>query len=205
MVTLNELQRDALGEMFNVGVGRAAASLSQIVQEEILLSAPVVRLMSVAEAGSELGQADLTKYSSVSQIFTGPFEARALLIFPEINALEIVSLMIGQHIAPDELSEFQQETMCEVGNIILNACISALGDLFGTEFSSTLPVHCYGDYKTLAIGEQTDEQTVLLLIQVDLVISKRQTNGHILFLLSVNSLNSLLACIDRYLSGHGIA
>jgi chemotaxis protein CheC len=33
MTQLTELQCDALGEIFNIGVGRAASSLSQIVNE----------------------------------------------------------------------------------------------------------------------------------------------------------------------------
>lgn len=200
---LSELQIDALGEMFNVGVGRAAASLSQIVNNEVLMSAPEVRVISPEEARKELAGTGMRRCSSVSQTFSGPFDAKALLIFPENNALEIVSLMMGQHIAPDELAEYEQETMCEVGNIILNACISALADLFGTEFQSTLPVHCFGDFQTIALGN-AQNQPVILLIQVDLIISKKQVQGHILFLLSVSSLKSLVESVDRYLAGHGL-
>ena len=204
MIDLSELQRDALSEMFNIGVGRAAASLSQIVQEEILLSAPMVRLLTSEQAAEELGHAEFTNYSTVTQAFRGPFDAHALLIFPETRALQIVSLMIGQHISPEELSEYEQETMCEIGNIILNACISALADLFHTEFDSTLPVHHYGNYQSIKLSDDAD-RTHLLLIQVDLIISKQQLQGHILFLMSVNSLHALLDCVNRYLQEQGIA
>lgn len=200
---ISELQQDALGEMFNLGVGRAASSLSLIVNDEILLSAPQVRVISIEDAKKELGSTGMSRCSSVSQNFSGPFDTHALLIFPETNALEIVSLMIGQHIKPDELAEFEQEAMCEVGNIILNACISALADLFGTEFQSTLPVHSFDDYQSLALGGPHDE-TIILLIQVDLIISKQQIHGHILLLLSVSSLNSLIESVDRYLAAHGL-
>lgn len=200
---LSEQQQDALEEMFNLGVGRAAASLSQIVNEEILLTAPQVRIISIEDAKTELGSSGTSRCSSVSQTFTGPFDAHALLVFPETNALEIVSLMIGQHIKPDELAEFEQEAMCEVGNIILNACISALADLFGTEFRSTLPSHSFDDFQSITLGGAHD-QTVILLIQVDLIISKQQINGHILLLLSISSLNSLIESVDRYLAAHGL-
>lgn len=195
---ISELQQDALSEMFNLGVGRAASSLSQIVNEEILLTAPQVRIIRIEDAKKELGSTGMNRCSSVSQVFTGNFDTHALLVFPEANALEIVSLMIGQHIKPDELAEFEQEAMCEVGNIILNACISALADLFGTEFQSTLPVHSFDDLQSLALGGP-DNQTIILLIQVDLIISKQQINGHILLLLSVSSLNSLIESVDTYL------
>jgi chemotaxis protein CheY-P-specific phosphatase CheC len=54
---LNELQRDALGEIFNIGVGRAASSLSQIVNDTVLLSASFAsfrRLASTLAARSML-------------------------------------------------------------------------------------------------------------------------------------------------------
>jgi chemotaxis protein CheC len=204
MTPISELQRDALGEIFNLGVGRAAASLSQIVNDEVLLTAPEVRVISPAEVLNELSVNGSTRCSSVSQTFSGPFDANALLIFPENNALKIVGLMMGQYIPPDQLAEYEQETMCEVGNIILNACISALADMFGAEFESTLPVHRFGDYQSINLTDSTDRQ-VILLIQVDLIISSQKIYGHILYLLSVSSLNSLIASVDRYLKAHGLA
>lgn len=201
---LTELQQDALTEMFNLGVGRAAASLSQIVSDEILLTAPEVHIISEQDAKQELGNSGMHRCSSVSQKFSGPFEANAMLVFPENNALEIVSLMMGQHISPDELAEYEQETMCEVGNIILNACISALADLFHTEFQSTLPVHCFGDLLTLSLTN-AENQSTILLVKVDLIISQKQVHGHILFLLSIDSFRSLLDSVDRYLAEHGLA
>ena len=43
---LNELEIDALTEMVNIGVGRAATSLRDMVGEQVLLSVPRVNLVS---------------------------------------------------------------------------------------------------------------------------------------------------------------
>lgn len=204
MRPLNELQHDALGEIFNIGVGRAAASLSQIVNDEVLLSAPSVMVRHRDQAAAVLLDAELRQFSTVSQTFSGPFEAQALLVFPESNALEIVRLMIGPHMSIAELSEFEQEAMCEIGNIILNACMSSLADLFGISFESTLPLHRFGDTEHLPILSGDEDQMVLIL-QVDMIISQRHIQGHILFMLSVASMSSLLACLDRYLQAQGLA
>jgi chemotaxis protein CheC len=138
MTQLTELQCDALGEIFNIGVGRAASSLSQIVNDEVLLSAPAVLVVPREKAAELLLGKEFRQFSSVSQNFSGPFDAQAMLIFPEVNALEIVRLMVGPHMSIEELSEFEQEAMCEVGNIILNACMSSLADL-PHQFDSTYP------------------------------------------------------------------
>ena len=105
---LDDLQRDALGELFNIGVGRAANALSQIVSSEVMLSVPNVDLVTVAEVKEMLVKNEFRHFSTVSQYFEGPFNAEAVLIFPESNALVIVSHMLGHELAPEELSEYEQ-------------------------------------------------------------------------------------------------
>jgi chemotaxis protein CheC len=199
---LNELQRDALGEIFNIGVGRAASSLSQIVNDTVLLSAPEVTLVRREDASKVLLGSEFRQFSTVSQNFSGAFDAEAMLIFPESNALEIVRLMVGPHMSIEELSEFEQEAMCEVGNIILNACMSALADLFHIALHGTLPVHRFGDTESLAFLGGQDQ--MVLVLQVDMTISQQRVQGHILFLLSVVSMRSMLDCLDAYLRENGL-
>ncbi len=204
MIPITELQRDALAEMFNIGVGRAASSLSQIVNDEILITAPEVHLLDPASATRMVVGEKSRKCSTVSQTFTGPFVARAVLVFPENNALEIIRLMVGEHITLEELSELEQEAMSEVGNIILNATFSAVADMVGVELQGSLPNHRFGDARALLL-EDCNEESVILVIQANLVISKQQIEGHIVFVLSVRSLHNLLEAVDRFLAGEGIA
>lgn len=201
----NELQIDALGEIFNIGVGRAAASLSQIVNDEIELSAPQVRFVAPEEITRYIENADSSPLSVVSQEFSGPFDAQAMLVFPEKNALQIVGHMLGGVVPPEQLGEFEQEAMCEVGNIILNACISALADLLAVEFSGTLPQYHHGQRNSfdLFAGLRAD-MPVVLLVQIDLIIRQQSVQGHLAFLLSVSSLSALMARIDDYLRSQGL-
>lgn len=203
MTELDELQRDALGEIFNIGVGRAASSLSQIVNDEVMLSAPCVMVVPHEKAAEILLGTEFRQFSTVSQTFTGPFDAEAMLVFPESNALEIVRLMVGPHMSIQELSEFEQEAMCEVGNIILNACMSSLADLLHISFDSTLPQHRFGDTESIELLEG-DEDHMVVLLQVDMTISQQCIQGHILFLLSVTSMVNLVSCLDAYLRDQGL-
>lgn len=203
MTELNELQRDALGEIFNIGVGRAASSLSLIVNDEVLLSAPYVTIVNREQAAKILLGKELRQFSTVSQTFNGPFDAEAMLVFPETNALEIVRLMVGPHMSIEELSEYEQEAMCEIGNIILNACMSSLADILSISFDSTLPLHRFGDTNSLPLFGNDDVHMVLLL-QVDMIISQQHIQGHLLFLLSVGSMCNLLHCLNQYLQRQGL-
>jgi chemotaxis protein CheC len=203
MLELTELQRDALGELFNIGVGRAASSLSQIVSNEVELSVPLISLVRPCEIAGILMGSEFSEVSMVTLDFSGPFEARTMLLFPERNALAIINNMLEASMSPEELSEFEQEAMCEVGNIILNACISALADLFEVEFHGGLPEHHFSDSDSIA-SFSTSDQDVVLVLQIGLIIRQERIEGHLLFLLSVNSLNALLNCVDGFLAKQGM-
>ncbi|HPT51399.1 MAG TPA: chemotaxis protein CheX [Accumulibacter sp.] len=204
MIQFSELQLDALGEVFNIGVGRAASSLSEIVRDEVELSAPMITLVPASEVATTLLGSEFSKISMVTVDFSGPFDARSMLIFPERNALAIIGNMLEASLSPEELAEFEQEAMCEVGNIILNACISALADLFDVEFHGGLPVHHFGDSDSIA-AFGNNSRDVILVLEIDLTLRQQHIKGNLMFLLSVSSLSNLLAHVDQFLIRQGMA
>ncbi len=203
MISLDELRKDALSEIFNIGVGRAAHALSQILGDDITLTSPSVQLMPIAEVHSILASRNTTHYSAVSQHFSGPFQAEAVLVFPESNALLIVTHMLGNHLAPDELAEYEQEVMCEVGNVILNACVSILSDLFHVEFTGGLPNH-QNHASDLFSVQLTGNRDHILVLHVQMSIQNQHIEGQLLYLLSVESLQLLIEYLDRYLKEQGL-
>ncbi|MTW21413.1 chemotaxis protein CheC [Allochromatium palmeri] len=204
MSELSELHRDALCELFNLGVGRAAHSLSQMVRDEIELSAPFVELIQPSEVSAALIGSEFRELSLVSIDFDGPFVSKAILLFPERNALIILSNMLDPDLTPEEVSEFEQEAMCEIGNVILNACMSALADEFGVELHGGLPEHSFSDTDSLPILAASNDEHLILLLQIQLTMRQRLVQGHLVFLLSVSSLQDLRDCLDAYLDRLGI-
>nr|WP_315486729.1 chemotaxis protein CheC [uncultured Undibacterium sp.] len=200
MNSLTELHLDALAEVFNVGAGRAAASLSEIVGDEVKLSVPSVEIKKTSEIDASIMELSSPKFGVVSQQFSGPFDAQALLLFTESHALEIVRDMMGSQMSIEELAEFEQEAMCELGNIILNACLSAMADMLHISLNSSLP-----DYKIASTEEifrrlhNAEDQDFILVLHIDLSIEKRHSEGHLIFLLSSMSLLSLVEHLEQFL------
>jgi chemotaxis protein CheC len=198
--TLSELHLDALVEVFNVGAGRAAASLSEIVGDEVRLSVPSIEIKKSSEADASVLELNSSKFGVVSQNFSGPFEAQALLLFTESHALEIVRDMMGSQMSIEEIAEFEQEAMCELGNIILNACLSAMADMLTISLDSSLPNYKIASVEDIFAGlNQSEDQPYLLLLHIDLAIEKRHSEGHLIFLLSSMSLKNLVIQIERFL------
>lgn len=201
MTPLSELQLDALTEIFNIGAGRAAASLSEIVGDEVRLSVPRVQLYRPSEINADVLSLNSPRLGAVRQSFSGPFDADAMLLFTEDRALEIVHEMMGSQVGVEDVAEFEQEAMCELGNIILNACLSSMADILELTLDSSLPAYSVGatDMVLQQIVAKND-QSLVLVLHIDLAIEKRHSQGCLVFLLSSSSLQQLVAHIDRFIA-----
>jgi chemotaxis protein CheC len=71
-IQLDAEQVDALSEIFNIGVGKAAAAMGNLMRDEVLLSVPHVSILTVSEAAQQLGAAERPMYG-VRQPFRGVF------------------------------------------------------------------------------------------------------------------------------------
>lgn len=202
MTPLSDLHLDTLTEVFNIGAGRAASSLSEIVGEEVKLSVPRIQFIESAKIDMQTLSLNSPKLGVVRQQFSGPFDADAMLLFTEERALEIVRDMMGSQMSVSELAEYEQDAMCELGNIILNACVSAMADILVLFLESSLPQYSIDSSAMLwqQIVVNTD-QPVMMILHIDLSIEKRHTQGYLVFLLSTPSLQKLVIHIDRFISG----
>jgi chemotaxis protein CheC len=201
MSLLSELQRDALIEIFNIGTGRAAASLSQIVDQEITLSVPHIQFVSTSEINAKLLSLDSLSLSMVEQTFSGLFDIKATLLFTEDSTLKIVRDMMGSLLNLEELAEYEQEALCELGNIILNACMSATSGMLGITLNSSLPTYSMGTseevVQLLSVGTS---QPMMMVLHINLIIEKYPTQGSLIFVLSALSFQKLLAHVDQFIA-----
>ncbi|MFL6710953.1 MAG: chemotaxis protein CheC, partial [Massilia sp.] len=140
--TLDALQHDALVELFNIGVGRAANALGEIVGEEVTMSVPTIRFLPRAQARSLLASSSAgeARVCGVRQHYDGGFRTEAIIMFAEDACLDLVRLMVGDAVPADELTAMEQEAMGEIGNIVLNSCLGTLADLLEQELCGSLPV-----------------------------------------------------------------
>ncbi|HYD80681.1 MAG TPA: chemotaxis protein CheX [Paucimonas sp.] len=203
MFNLSELEHDALVELFNQGVGQAAAAMSQIVHEEVTMSVPAILFQTRAECAKALGNKDGRRICAITQHYEGAFNTEAILMFPEEKSLEIVRLMIGQTVSMDELSDMEQEAMSEIGNIILNSCMSTLANIAGKELQGSLPIYHVGTSDEILSHSGSQWDGLVLTLKIDFNIEKHQINGYVAFLLDLTALQDLRQYIDNYLARIG--
>ena len=202
MVDLTELQRDAITELLNIGMGRAVAALSQMVAEEVHLEVPFVNVLSRLEASNELRAQSLDRIAAVKQQFDGPFSGDALLLFPKEKSLELVRSLMNDTVPLESLTDLEQEALMEVGNVILNACLGSIANLLNNEINSGLPVYLQGTCdELLGVEASPDaEGSVVLFLRVNFLLQKRDIRGYVAFLMDVKSIKTFKESVTHYLS-----
>jgi chemotaxis protein CheC len=199
MFKMSPLELDALGEIFNISVGRAAASLSELTREEVSMSVPLVHILSPKKAVELLDPEQKLRITSVSQQFSGSFSGKALLMFPGSSGLEVVRLMLGAEMPLEQLTEMEQDAMSEIGNIILNTCFSTIADMLNESFDCELPQFQISSTEQLL--NASSDQAQVLFVQIQLVLEQRNLEGYVAFVLGNASLLNLHKAVSRFLTG----
>lgn len=196
--TLTELELDALTELVNLGVSRAATNLSVLVREEVLLSVPEVCVVTREEAITNLREHDARRLVAIHQDFDGDMRGRALLIFPEARSLELIRAMVGPELSLDDLIELEQEALAETGNILLNGCLSTMANNLQRNLRISLPEVIHGDGADFFRPNSGGQETVLF-IYINFAVKQRDIQGFLAMILDLPSLVMLQRLLDAYI------
>lgn len=194
-VPLSELERDALAELSNIAMARAANSLRQMIQNEVLLAVPSVEILTSAAATKLVAKPDNPKLVAVRQDFSGAFSGRALLIFPERNSLELVRAVVGRQLALEDIVELEDEALAETGNIILNSWVATIANLLKSALKMSLPIVIRGDSEHMF---QSATSSLVLFLHIRFEIRQKEIGGYVALLMDIPSLDELRSLIAGF-------
>lgn len=205
---LSEMQRDALTEIFNVCVGRAAGILSEVVNRKIALSIPDIELLPAGDITECRFASCVSKTSghvmSSSLQFGHEYRGKAFLLFSADQAKLLVGLCLNEAISEElsavderELLDTDFDVIKEIGNIILNSVVGGLGNLLATNLIYSLP-----EVEMLFVSAETQadllkkDNIYVLMLKTLFSIADTQFRGTILIALGMDSVTRLIAKID---------
>ena len=200
-LTLDELERDALTELVNIGVSRAAASLRKMVNKQVLLSVPSVEVVSPAAAAALIGQRESDDLVAIRQEFAGAFSGQALLIFPEANSLELARAVLGDEADAAEVASLKDEALAETGNVILNGCLGTIVNMLNQSLQMSLPKVLYGDGRVLfSVDAQPDSDGLVLFLYINFSVRDRNIRGYIAMIMDLPSLAVLKELLGAFIA-----
>lgn len=200
-VALNELEHDALTELVNLGVGRAAAGLRSMVGSEVLLSVPSVAFLTRAKAAELVGNSESGRLVAVQQMFEGALSGRALLIFPETNSLELVRAVTGGGLPLEDIIGLEPEALAETGNVILNGCLAVIANMLEQTLQISLPEVLHGSpVDIFELDGRTSEEAGVLFLYINFVVERRDIRGYIAMLMDMPSLFALKTLLGELIA-----
>lgn len=192
---LADVQEDALKELINIGYGRAAAALSQITGARVLLEAPRLSIFEIGELGAELNRSFQTGVTAVNQTFSGPIAGNALLLMDRPSAYRLAAL-VEKKSEPSSV----EDTVSEIGNIILSACLGVFGNLLQLQITFTLP-HIQltkVDQLLRSIEIEREQLTHVLLVHTQFGVRNSNVKGYLGIILGVSSLERLFHAVESW-------
>jgi len=201
-ILLSDMQKDALQELANIGVGHAATVLSQMVNQDIKMGIPSVDIVPLGE---------IVNYVKDEPIVVGIFlqikqeiPSYILLLISKESAFSLSDILLGKK--PDSskeiLSEMDESALKEVANIMICAFLDSIAELLNLTIIPDPPSLAFDmpiavmDYILIQIGEVADK---VIVFNVDVQEEKGNKFSIDMFLLpEPHSVDILLKKLGVY-------
>lgn len=195
---VTSVQIDTLGELINIGMGRAAATLNDFLESYIALEAPRVVVLQVDDISQQLNDFENDPMFSVSQNFDGAFSGKVFMMFPPQSATALVSALTGEPEGTTELDSVRAGTLCEVGNILMNNIIGAICNVLEVAVNFGLPSYLEKPVSKLLEKNDTESKArIILMVKTNFTIESLKIEGSFLILLDTETFDNLLSAVDK--------
>ena len=195
---------DILNELFNIGVGKAANMLSEIVNKKIKLQIPRIIIPDATDDTQQIEEPFSGLFDAALMVstisFSDTLKGKANLVFPADKVKHLVSLCSGDSFILQEDTEFSDvdfDVIREVGNILLNCILGELGNLIHIHLEYDLPrVELYNqiNFKQNADGHANHS---FLILFVTFLIDNTKIEGAVVIDLMVESIQELFRLLDE--------
>ena len=191
---LNDLQRDALKEVGNIGAGHAATALSQLLNTTVKLSEPRIDVLKFRDLSSRIGAPDRS-IAALHMYVRGEAPGQMIVLFDRDQSLEFVHVFIKRIIGDIQIFDsIADSTHKELGNIIAGSYLTALISLTGINLLPSVPTLSYGTVQAAfrTLMSILPDQDVFL-IESQFLDTDRTVSGQFILIPETGSLQPLLS------------
>ena len=188
---------DALSELMNIGVGRSAGMLNEMIGSSIELIVPSIKVLKMSDLAAELGHSPEGTFSFVRLPFQGQLHGTAALVFPPDSAAQLVAVLTGEEPGTPDLDSVRAGTLSEVGNIVINGVMGSFGNILRIPLTYELPSYFEGLPEHLLQQQLSEPDPSMLLAHTRFAVRDLEIQGTILLVFEVRSFDALLAAVER--------
>ena len=192
---LNELQIDAIREVASIGSGNAATALSNLLNQQVKIDVPNVKLMEFNDALDILGGPE-TIACGIMVRLSGDMNG-IILYLQELDFINVVMSSVFGKIVDgyEELGEMETSALIEIGNIGISSYINSLTSFVGMDVLLSVPAFCINmagamiSVPKATFGYETNK---IMLLDGNFRCGGQMVSSKLLLVPDVASLNELL-------------
>jgi chemotaxis protein CheC len=161
-ITLNEMQRDALQEVANIGASHAATSLSKMVNKPIQVGIPRIDLVPIEKSIETVPQTDPVVGVFLQMSKETPLYVMVLL--SKESAFYLANLLLNQPEGTrDDFSEMEESALMEVSNVMMSSFFNSITQLINVSMIPGPPVIAFDmpaailDYALIKVGSVANQ------------------------------------------------
>lgn len=198
MPRLSDMQFDAMREMVNIGVGRAASMLNDLLDKHVDLSVPDIVLSNPQNLLSELqGLSPDDRLASVRLGFRGGVSGSSSIVFTPDTAMKLVNVLTDGDMGEDEdLNALKVGTLSEVGNIVMNGVMGSMSNMLDLRLIYSLPNYVEDNAERVMQVEHLSNEVPVLLAKARFVVEALDIQGVIYLVFAAETFERLLEKID---------
>jgi chemotaxis protein CheC len=186
---------DAFSEIINIGMGRAASQLNQMVSSKVLLQVPKVEIISLREITSYIGKFGNEELFDVGLTLTGDISGTASLFFLPVDASKLVSLLTRQPLDSPDLDTLRMEVLNEVGNIMINSVVGSIANMCHFRLNYSIPTCKEGTIVEI-LGVAKNEN-MAVIIHTTFTIDDHQIEGNLLLVFNLDAIDNLVKSLEN--------
>lgn len=198
---LEENEMDALRELGNIGAAHAATVLSQMLNSQIEMSVPEIKLVDIADIHGQIDNdvAVLVVFQIQGEVKNGGY---VMLHLPMKSAMRLTDIMLGISDDSREFSEMDRSTVMELGNIMVSSFLDATANMLGImmlpsppEMKIDMPLAVF---QSLLAMDGIDIDKVVLF-RTDLTSMEHRISSNLMLLPNPPMLDDILNMLNKLL------
>ncbi|MCL2070725.1 MAG: flagellar motor switch phosphatase FliY [Oscillospiraceae bacterium] len=166
---ITDVQKDAIGEIMNIGMGSAATAASELLNAKVWITTPTV---SVLQA-STMKREELEPAICVKIVYTKGISGSNLMILKQNDVQMILNQLMGQplELLPDfEFDELNISAVSEVMNQMMGSCSTALSKFLDMNIDISTPVPHIMEQINLTQLQDFEPEDMVVAVNFNLTI-----------------------------------
>ncbi|PLW79789.1 hypothetical protein C0585_05915 [Candidatus Woesearchaeota archaeon] len=196
VLSISDIDLDAIKETANIGTGNAATALSNLFKKRVNISLPDLKVMPLAEAAKSITGPKEMVVGIYSKIKEG-MDGNILLMVPISVALSMTNTFLPNASSNNKIDENEKALLQKIGAATYISYLTSLAKFFKSKITFDPPnvISTFGEsiFDFMVANVNADEEVMTIKLGFD--IENTDIQGDFLLLFTIKSLKPLLSNI----------